>query len=136
MKVLEYRFALLSDAQCLKVADDITAILGNLGETDFKAIYVSEIGQELPSRILVRLDEVSKILFYSLKASSATIINKYSDLKSIRSVNSCRFVCVELDNLIRICIAQDDDMPNFFPLKYDLCDNSKLLIETDLFDFM
>jgi hypothetical protein len=76
------------------------------------------------------------MLFYSLKASSATIINKYSDLKSIRSVNSCRFVCVELDNLIRICIAQDDDMPNFFPLKYDLCDNSKLLIETDLFDFM
>jgi hypothetical protein len=58
MKVLEYRFALLSDAQCLKVADDITAILGNLGETDFKAIYVSEIGQELPSRILVRLDVI------------------------------------------------------------------------------
>jgi hypothetical protein len=59
----------------------------------------------------------------------------YSHAVVIKSNRTCRLVVPEDDGLLRVRLPHDDEIPDFSPLVSSVDDVSRLLIETDFFDY-
>lgn len=83
----------------------------------------------------IKVEDIGSIVSASFEESFSRTI-KHERWKSVRSVESCRFVVVEYDGLVRICYKHEDETINFNFASPAISDESELLITTDFFDYL
>lgn len=136
MKLLEYRFPALTDLECDRIGAELAASFSAAGESRFRSFFVKSFGDTRPSSRPISVSRVGPVMADSLKASFAIRLCDCSRLAWVRSSLTCRFACVELDGLMRVCLASDDPPLGFGQIACELKDASHLLTETDLYDFV
>ena len=136
MKLLEARFGDLSDKQWSAVADYCAALFGELGEVSLNVISATGLGNSQIQREDVLIGDVAHLLKQSLIATCQLNSIRTSDIVTIKSTASCRFIVTEDDGVLRICLASDDPAPDFSSFGAQVRDVSHLLITTDLFDYI
>lgn len=94
------------------------------------------MGQSAADYAPVSLPQMRELLAASFAASEKMVLQRMDEIVTIRSNRSCRFVVAEFDGLVRICLSNDDPDPDFSGLDAELTEVSRLLTDTDLFDYI
>ena len=136
LKLLQARFPNLTGQQWETVAEEISTLFQSLGEFDLTSISVQAANRSRVDYQPVPVQRLSGLLKTSFIASQESKLDNYSDIVTIKSNRTCRFVVTEDDGLIRLCLAADDPAPEFTSLGAEIKDASHLLIGTDLFDYI
>jgi hypothetical protein len=136
LKLLQARFTNLTPLQWDSVAEEISRLFQSLGEFDLTSISVNAATRSKLDYQGVPTQRLSEILKRSFIASQKVKVDDYSEIVTVKSNRSCRFIVTEDDGLIRICLAADDPAPDFTNIGAEMSDASHLLVETDLFDYI
>jgi hypothetical protein len=134
MKLLEFRFESLSESDCRKVSGEVIDWFVLHGDVSLEVVRVSDDRvrlEHLPASLTEAVDMLGKSLFLSQRLERV----EPGKIVSIRSVRTCRLAVTELDALLRLRVAHEDAIPEFFMGHASATDISHWLIETDLFDF-
>lgn len=136
MKLIEIRFGNLGEQQWEAIAVRFVDLLKHLEEFDLSVISPSGPGFTQDNKREISVDDVLKILKTAFLASFQLVNRNFSDMATIRSNRTRRFIIVEDDGLVRICLATVDPVPDFSDFGAEVNDASQLLINTDLFDYI
>lgn len=126
MRLTEFRFTKLDLSHSQIVVNTISHVFVN----DVDLIFISD-----NKRVISQVSDFSNIALTSFSSSFQKEL-KLDAPHSMRSLISCRFVVFEDDGLVRICQSNDEAIIEF-PLHHpEIFDISKMLVETDLFDYL
>jgi len=133
MKLLQYRFPADAVKEASYIGQEVEAFFCGIDDSNLMSIKSSHRGIVRGS---VNVGEIARIVTQSFEQSYEMGNIDYEKYVSIRSSKSCRFLVFEDDGLLRICFSNVDSVILFSKLSPKFSDESRLLIETDLFDFL
>lgn len=136
MKLYQWRFPSLDGPGWEDVAGQVGTAFRDLGEFDLTSLSVKSVGSSEVSLEPVSVAEMVPLLSVSFAASQRKTLERFSDIVTVKSNRSCRFIVTETGGLVRICLSNDDPVPDFSRLGVEPEDVSHLLTRTDLFDFI
>lgn len=136
MKLIEIRFGNLREQQWEAIAARFVDFLEQLEEFDLSILSASGPGYTQDDKREISVGDVFEILKTAFLASFQLVNRNFSDMATIRSNRTRRFIIVEDDGLVRICLATVDPVPDFSDFGAEVADASSLLIATDLFDYI
>ena len=133
MRLIQYRF-LKNDARALDISRMIQGLFESTGDMDLVMLKVTEPSRDSLLAVPVNPHQLTNIIHTSFSQSFSKNID-YDTISTIKSCKSCRFVVFEDDGLVRICYSHGDKLLKFNSSYTEKTDVSRLLIDTDLFDF-
>lgn len=134
MKLIQYRFLKNDAGAALDIARGIQDLFESTGDTNLVMLQVAEPSRDRLIVVPVNPHQLFGIIQNSFSQSFSKNID-YNTIATVKSCKSCRFVVFEDDGLVRICYSQGDEPLKFNSNYTEKADVSRLLIDTDLFDF-